>query len=65
MKLGNRIKRLSVDHDHITGAVRGLLCHRCNILVWALEDNHTTLSAIQAYIEQWRASFAGSTSAIR
>lgn len=50
-------RRLAVDHDHVTGRLRGLLCHRCNVLVWALEDNHTTLAAIAKYIEDYRASF--------
>lgn len=51
-------RRLAVDHDHVTSRLRGLLCHRCNILVWAIEDNHASLAAIGAYIEEFRTSFA-------
>lgn len=50
--------RLSVDHDHVTGKIRGLLCLRCNRVVWALEENHLALPAIHTYLEQFRASFA-------
>ena len=31
-------RRLSVDHDHETGLIRGLLCSRCNPIIGKLEN---------------------------
>ena len=36
-------RRLNVDHNHETGAVRGLLCRHCNILVGYLEKSDVAL----------------------
>ncbi len=33
-----KIIALSVDHDHVTGRVRGLLCRRCNNALAFVED---------------------------
>lgn len=32
-------KRLVVDHCHITGKIRGLICDRCNVGIGSLGDN--------------------------
>lgn len=42
--------RLFVDHDHKTGRVRGLLCHRCNLAVGWHEDDPSRADAIRTYL---------------
>lgn len=32
-------RKLSIDHDHITGKVRALLCRNCNVAIGLLQDN--------------------------
>ena len=47
----NYQKRLSVDHCHTTGVVRGLLCHKCNAAIGLLNDDPELLKKSAAYIE--------------
>ena len=42
---------LFVDHDHVTGSVRGLLCHACNAMVGYSRDNPEILRNGAAYLE--------------
>ena len=48
-------KRLAVDHDHKTGAVRGLLCSICNKAIGCLGDSVEGLMVAVSYLERGRA----------
>lgn len=48
------IDGFNVDHDHNTGAVRGLLCHGCNIGIGAMLDSAQSLRAAAIYLERGR-----------
>jgi hypothetical protein len=43
-------KALSVDHDHRTGKVRGLLCQDCNFALGHVKDNPTILERLIDYL---------------
>lgn len=43
-------RRLSVDHCHKTGVIRGLLCYRCNKGIGVFRDDPTRLSNAAQYI---------------
>lgn len=45
-------KRLVVDHCHTTGAVRGLLCDKCNFGIGLLRESPDVLRSAIAYLCQ-------------
>lgn len=45
------VKNLSVDHDHATGAIRGLLCTRCNSAIAYFQEDAASLRRAADYLE--------------
>lgn len=43
--------RLSVDHDHNTGKIRGLLCRKCNSGIGLLKDSYELIMKAAHYIK--------------
>lgn len=49
-----RLKIFAVDHNHVTNAIRGLLCERCNRALGLFRDDPEVLRQGAAYLEQHR-----------
>lgn len=45
---------MALDHDHILGKPRGVLCRACNVALGALEDNLETLKHLMDYIRKYQ-----------
>jgi len=46
-------RKLCVDHNHITGEVRALLCYRCNISLGLINESVETLQSMVEYIKKY------------
>lgn len=49
---GGGRKNFCVDHDHQTGAVRGLLCNACNRAIGLLKDNCVAMACAIDYLKK-------------
>lgn len=47
----NHAEKLAVDHCHVSGKVRKLLCHNCNRALGLMKDNPEILRKAADYIE--------------
>lgn len=51
-RVGGTPRRLSVDHDHKTGQVRGLLCQQCNVVLGQYEKWKEVFPKFEAYLKK-------------
>jgi len=44
--------RYHVDHNHKTGRIRGILCHKCNVALGMVQDSEEHLMKLIKYIQE-------------
>lgn len=54
------VKRLVVDHCHITKRVRGLLCNHCNVGIGMLKESENIMREALNYINEHNVKKEGS-----
>jgi hypothetical protein len=45
-------ENLHVDHEHVSGDIRGVLCRSCNTALGAVKDDISILIRLLAYLER-------------
>jgi hypothetical protein len=50
---GRALRRLAVDHNHVTMEVRDLLCSRCNQALGIFELHPELIAKFVAYLKKW------------
>jgi Recombination endonuclease VII len=53
-KLPNSFKSFAVDHNHITLAVRGLLCDKCNTALGLLDEDIERMASLISYVKKYQ-----------
>lgn len=50
----SRTNRFHIDHDHVSGAARGLLCFQCNSGIGKFRDDTSLLIKAAAYLSTYK-----------
>jgi hypothetical protein len=45
-------RKVDIDHNHSTGEVRGLLCHRCNTMIGFVREDISILKRSITYLSK-------------